>query len=491
MSSADGSLPATALEPARGKAAMPPRRPRSLARRLSIMVFLASFGTVLAACVISYVAMESTLYHAEDQVLLQRAETALEWLDSEPYDEALLFHEITENTIAPREIYLRVFNASGSFSIETPEMSEKTPRALFPDATALARGESRAQTLYNEKGEAFRSLIMHAGSGTAIGETDVYVHASSNISLDDEAIVWFRNLLIVTVVVSMLICLWLGRMIAEHGLKPLTRVAEATRGLDARNLSYRLDRHDMPEEIDRLAGDFNNMMGRLETAYTGLRHYADNVAHELRGPLNKMLLEAEVTLNRKRTADEYRAALESCIEEGQQLTRIVNGILFLARTDQTTRIEAPERLVLTHEVAAVVALFAASAAAASIDLDIKVGAGLRFAGDPTLFRRALANLVGNALAHSPPGSVIGLTGRAEGDRLVISVTDEGSGIEAAHLPHVFDRFFRADGVRTHGENLGLGLPISRSIIRLHDGELTIVSVKNVGTTATISLPRTL
>ncbi len=461
----------------------------SLANRLTIMVFGACFGTVLLACGIAYLAMERTLYHAEDQVLRQRAQTALDWLESGPYDEALLYHEITENTSEPREIYLRLFNEKGSFTIETPDMDKRVPMSLFPPSHDLALGEVKAITLYNDKGEAFRSLVMRVKGGGAINETELIVQASSNTSLDDEAIRWFGELLLAVLIAGMVICFLLARSISRRGLEPLKRIAMATQGLDAQRLDYRLNRERLPREISELAGEINGMLGRLELTYAGLRHYADNVAHELRGPINKMLLEADTILNRERADETYRDALEANAEEARHLARIISSILFLARAESGAMDITKESFFIRKELLRVAEFFEASAEEEGIEVSVECPEDLVLQGDRVLIQRAVSNLVGNSISHGKLGGHILIRAETDRSQIVIHVIDDGEGIPADKIPHVFERFYRADGVRTSGSRLGLGLPIAKSILALHGGTICLDSVAGEGTHIILTLPK--
>jgi two-component system heavy metal sensor histidine kinase CusS len=486
MSFAD-NLTVTATQPVDQGSRQVGERQHSLASRLTIMVFGACFGTVLLACGIAYLAMERTLYHAEDQVLRQRAQTALDWLESGPYDEALLYHEITENTIEPREIYLRILNGSGTFSIETPGMEKSVPPALFPPPRDLALGEARTMTIYNERGQAFRSLAMRVAGGGAINEKEIFVQASSNTSLDDEAIRWFLQLLLAVLVGGMIICLLLARSISRRGLAPLKQIAMAAKGLDAQRLDYRLERKDLPSEVSELAGEINGMLGRLELTYQGLRHYADNVAHELRGPINKMLLEADTTLNRERADEAYRDALEANAEEARHLATIVSSILFLARAESGAMDISRETVHIGRELTRIAEFFEASADEAGMVIRVELPEDLTVQGDRVLIQRAVSNLVSNAISHGKPNGVVVV--RAEtGDGMVrIHVIDDGEGIPADKIAHVFERFYRVDGVRTSGSRLGLGLPISRSIAVLHRGGIHLKSIEGQGTHVVLEL----
>lgn len=227
----------------------------------------------------------------------------------------------------------------------------------------------------------------------------------------------------------------------------------------------------------------------LEAAYTAVQHYADNVAHELRNPVNKMLIGTEVALSRDRPIADYYDALESNMEEAQRLSSIVEALLFLANAENT-RIELEREPVdVNREISVIREYFDATALEAGVELTAKCPQGVQARVDRTLFQRAISNLVSNAISHTPPGGRVRIEAKAIADGVAIEVSDTGEGISPEARAHVFDRFYRADQARSaKSGRLGLGLPITKSIVDLHGGVIALQSELGAGTSIMATFP---
>lgn len=231
------------------------------------------------------------------------------------------------------------------------------------------------------------------------------------------------------------------------------------------------------------------MIAQLRDTQTALRHYADNVAHELRSPINKILVGSEVVLSRARTMEEYQEVLLSNMEECQSLARIVESLLFMAKAahvgDQLDR----QPVSIARELGLIEAFYDASGAEAGIRLSVTCDPALVFPLDRVLFQRAVANLVSNAIAHTPQGGTVAMVARLQDGALRVTVSDSGEGIAEAARERIFDRFYRVDQARsaTSGR-FGLGLPITKSIVDLHGGHIELHSEVGRGTAVTLAFP---
>ncbi len=234
----------------------------------------------------------------------------------------------------------------------------------------------------------------------------------------------------------------------------------------------------------------NGMLQELESANEGLEHYADNVAHELRNPVNKMLLASEVALTRSRTPEEYQDTLVSIVEESQHLSSIVGSLLFLARA-RRTRVDLERQLIeVSSELDVIRAYFETSAQEAGLSLTARCTSDLSIDVDRTLFQRAISNLVSNAIAHTAHGGSVAIQAHATEGFLVIEVQDTGEGVSHEEQARVFDRFYRADKARNASSGrMGLGLPIAKSIMDLHGGSISLRSKVGHGTVVTLTFPR--
>lgn len=234
----------------------------------------------------------------------------------------------------------------------------------------------------------------------------------------------------------------------------------------------------------------NAMLIELESANAGLQHYADNVAHELRSPVNKLLLASEVALSRARTPQEYQDTLVSIVEESQRLSSIIGSLLFLARARRTRQDLERHWVDVGAELEVIRSFFETAAQEAGVALTVDCQPGLSLEVDRTLFQRAVSNLVSNAIAHTPAGGIVAIEVHAGDGGVAIDVRDSGEGVPEDDQARVFDRFYRADRARIAASGrLGLGLPIAKSIMDLHGGSIALRSKLGVGTVVTLSFPR--
>ncbi|WP_166359320.1 heavy metal sensor histidine kinase [Pseudomonas akapageensis] len=280
-----------------------------------------------------------------------------------------------------------------------------------------------------------------------------------------------QHLIWLTVGLSALATALLGAWAARSGLRPLRRMSEVASSVSARSLTTRLPRAQMPIELAELAQAFNAMLGRLDDAFQRLSAFSADIAHELRTPLSNLLTHTQVTLTRPRTLEEYREALHSNLEELQWMAQLVNDMLYLAKADHGLLVPNREPLALDEETDALLEFFTPLAEDAQVRMRRTGQAQL--AGDRNMLRRALSNLLDNALRFTPADGEVNVGMRTTEGQIQLSVENSGEGIDPALLPRLFDRFYRADPARREGssEHAGLGLAITQSIVRAHGGSI--------------------
>lgn len=280
-----------------------------------------------------------------------------------------------------------------------------------------------------------------------------------------------QRLIWMTVGLSALATAILGAWAARSGLRPLRRMSAIAASVSADSLNARLPQAQMPAELAELASSFNAMLERLDDSFQRLSAFSADIAHELRSPLSNLLTHTQVTLTRPRDLEEYREALHSNLEELQWMAQLVNDMLYLAKADHGLLTPRREPLELAIEVDALLEFFTLLAEDSQIELT-REGNG-QIAGDRSMLRRALSNLLDNALRYTPAGGAIKVLIGASVTNVRISIENTGAGIPAEQVPRLFDRFYRADPARREGssEHAGLGLAITQSIIRAHGGQI--------------------
>ena len=285
-----------------------------------------------------------------------------------------------------------------------------------------------------------------------------------------------QHLIWLTVGLSALATALLGAWAARSGLRPLRRMSEVASSVSARSLTTRLPQAQMPIELAELAQAFNAMLGRLDDAFQRLSAFSADIAHELRTPLSNLLTNTQVTLTRPRNLEDYREALHGNLEELQWMAQLVNDMLYLAKADHGLLVPNREPLALDEEADALLEYFSPLAEDARVRLH-RTGEA-RLAGDRNMLRRALSNLLDNALRFTPADGEVNVGMHTMEGQIQLSVENSGEGIDPALLPRLFDRFYRADPARREGssEHAGLGLAITQSIVRAHGGSIRCESI---------------
>lgn len=460
----------------------------SLAARLTAWYVLSSFSLVLIVTGVLYWAVVNGLAYEDSQTLLDKVHVLRGLLAAPHPDEQGITLEIGEDATAPRRAYARILSASGRMLYQSPGMAAVLPQRLFPAPPPLRAQLGRGVRIRSSVGRSFQVLSARVAYGG--GERDAVIQVATDVTADEELLARYRTVLGVLLGLALLACAGAGYQMVHAGLRPVRRIAQAADAIGSSTLDKRLDVAALPAELRDLATTFNGMLGRLEDSFLRLRRFSDDIAHELRTPVNRMLVATEVALGRARKVEEYREVLASNIEDFGRLSRLVQSLLFLARSESPHAHIEKERVDLAHELAAIREFYEAAASEAGVGLSVMCDPGLVAELDRSLLQRAVGNLVENAMAHTPRGGSIVIAGRDDGASLTIDVSDTGCGIAAEHLPHLFDRFYRTDGDRpTRGGNAGLGLSIVRSIASLHGGGVEIASTVNEGTRVALHLPK--
>ncbi len=432
-----------------------------------------------------YWALERSLLGQNVAFLSHKLEVLAVILARQPLDRPGLEQEVRDeagiSARSPSPYLLRVLDQSGRLMAETPGMSVSAPPTAFPSARVLS-----LQTLTWRSGK--RIYLLAALSVPAIEGAGWRLQAALDIDAEIGLLNRYRRDVIVLVVVGVLLAAALGAAITRRGLRPIAQITRTTQRIGAERLNERLRPGAWPQELVALAMEFDRMLERLQESFERLSQFSADLAHELRTPINNLMGEAQVALARERTTDEYARVLHSALEEHARLASMINSMLFLAQADQARLLSAPAPLDASLELEAVAEFYQALAEEHGVELRCEGQCELH--ADPLLLRRALSNLVSNALKSTPRGGHVVLRAAAdEHTASILSVSDTGSGIPADQLPRLGERFYRLDPARTGGANgVGLGLAIVRSIMALHGGALRLESRLGVGTTASLVFP---
>lgn len=281
----------------------------------------------------------------------------------------------------------------------------------------------------------------------------------------------------------------LGFWAIRSGLRPLRGMVAKANDIHTHHLNTRLDPASMPAELREMAVAFNEMLDRLEEGVQRLSGFAADLAHDLRTPINALMMQTQVALGQERSIDEYQALLASTQEEYERLSRMIENTLFLARAENAQLAMRRERLDIKRELAHIADYFEMLAEEKNVQLTLGPMPSQPLFADPVLLRRAVNNLMSNAITYTPPGGRVRLEARAEESWITISVANSGDGVPSFDLERVFDRYYQADPARASGSSVGLGLPIVRVIMHLHGGGAQAEIRPGADTVFSLSFPR--
>jgi len=319
-----------------------------------------------------------------------------------------------------------------------------------------------------------------------------------NTSKPSSVLQAYQNVLIVITVTGGMLIMAFGIMFTQFGLEPLRRLTDKTRDITASRLGdplfFRMGMEDLPAELRELSDSLNDMLQRLQDSFRRLDDFSSDLAHELRTPIGNMLGQSEVALSRARSVEEYRAVLESNVEEFQRLSRMIQDMLFLAQSDNSERALIMEEVDLKEQADKVLEYYEPLLEEKNIRL-LRNGTGTVCA-NRLLVQRAIANLISNAVRHAPRDTdldiAIGVPDSGEPGWTLLKVSNAGSRIPLEDIPWIFQRFFRGEANRTQitegQEGWGLGLAIVKAIMDMHGGQVKVRSEEGL-TSFTLLFPQ--
>jgi heavy metal sensor kinase len=287
-----------------------------------------------------------------------------------------------------------------------------------------------------------------------------------------------------------LLAFFAGRWVCRKALSPVSRMAAAARQMDADSLGQRLPTPGSKDELEDLSRAFNDLLERLEVSFERQRRFTGAASHQLRTPLAAMLGQVQVALRRERSPEEYQRVLSVVQERALHLRKLVEMLLFLSRADSEAGLPDLEAINLTTWLPAHLHSWSEHPRAGDIRLELSSDAPLGVKAHPPLLGQLVDNLLDNACKYSKPGTAITLRLGVEPGLVLLAVQDQGQGIAAEDLPHVFEPFYRSSEARRSGtEGVGLGLAVARRIALAVGGEITLQSHLGHGACFTLRMAR--
>ena len=440
----------------------------TLTARLTLLYTLAS---LLVLCGLGWLVMRANHAHFVDldREYLADKVALVRQVVASSRDRAQLVQRLEELQHSHTGLYLRLEQGP------TPLFTQ--PENPFPEGLK-ASASNLVQSDWPWQAIELRGAAMAIDSASYLGETnqrpltlllamDTHHHTHFMAELQRTLLLY----LLAAALASGLLAWWAAR----RGLAPLRDMRERARRVNAHQLDERMPEARVPVEMAELAHDLNTMLARLQNDFQRLTDFSSDLAHELRTPISNLLTQTQVTLAQPRDAAAYRDTLASNAEEFQRLGRMVSDMLLLAKTEHGLTLPNREPVALREQVQALFDFYDVVADERGIVLVLEGGTTVH--GDKLMLRRAISNLLSNAIRHAPEESrVVVRVTQALGETS-LCVENAGPAIATEHLPRLFDRFYRVDKSRVHlaSDGTGLGLAITQAIMAAHGGSVTVDS----------------
>lgn len=467
----------------------------SITRRLVFSYTLSAFVMLVVTAVFLNWTIHDTLVKAENDYISDRIRVFRAIIESRPDFVDVIRRDIEWEGAYVKfpEYYARILDTHCRTLVETPRMDEFIPTQRFPAPCEVGKEVQRPAR--SENNILYRStngrpyLLGSYWTDTVNPSERLAIQIAIDITSEKGLIQTNQQRMIAVIMLGIVVAGLISVVVARRVLLPLNELAGLAKRITIDKIGMRAkDPLRWPVELRAPAIAFNDMLDRLKDSFVHISQYTSNLAHELRTPINNLMGEAEIALSQERTAEEYRKVLESGLEEHMRLARMIDALLFLARSEHPATPIESSFFDPMDEITRVCSFYEALAEEKQAHIN-RSGGGLMY-GDPILFRRAISNLVSNALYYSSPGVNIDISVTKNGDNFLdVMVSDTGHGIPEEDLNNIFDRFYRVMGSRSSNpQGSGLGLSIVKFIMDLHNGTVTVQSVPGQGTTVTLRFP---
>ena len=435
-----------------------------------------------------YVLLVRALFVRVDESLQAGVSIAATSLSND-LDEGQDYEDAARSTVAEQASgvqMLAVYDGVGRLIAESGRDGDL--QITLPSSNVLSDSEDLLATVLERDRDDRHRLAFRR---IRLPQAEYIVVVGADLEPMDEELEFLRGILGYVVPIALVIAGIGGSFLARQSLAPVVAMADRARRIGVENLSERLPVANPRDELGRLAGTFNELLGRLESSLLQQRQFMADASHELRTPVTTTRTAAAVALQQDhRDEAEYRETLRIVEQQAARLSRVVDDLFTLARADTGSYPIRPMPMYLDEVVDEVVRAARVVAGTRNVSVESTVVPSAAFTGDEELVRRMIANLVDNAVGHAPDGSAVRVELDETDAGYAIAVKDQGPGIPADIRAQIFERFFRGEASRrsTAQDGAGLGLALARWIARAHGGDVAVARSSPSGSTFVVSLP---
>ncbi|ABF39315.1 periplasmic sensor signal transduction histidine kinase [Candidatus Koribacter versatilis Ellin345] len=380
-------------------------------------------------------------------------------------------------------VWLQVLDQDGNWMFRARGMADtfpspSLPRELSPKGRISTGRDGRFHVLMLQKAVSVQDRLYTIEAGAS---TNGIHHTLEQL----------RNVFLFLVPCFVLIAAVGSYYFSRRALRSVDEITAMARSIHERNLNQRLPPLQTNDELQRLSDTLNEMLSRIEAAFTRTRQFTADASHELRTPLSLIRTEAELALRKTRTEEEYRNALGHVLAESERTTELIESLLTLARTDSGAEIIQLVPLQTNTFLRHCTEEWAQVMGEARLRLEVALPSEETWvSADERLLRRLMVVLLDNARKYTPESGYVRVFAELTDREVTVGVQDNGCGIQAEHLPRIFDRFYRVDKARSRGEGgAGLGLSLAKWIAGQHKTEIHVESTPGAGSTFSFRLAR--
>jgi heavy metal sensor kinase len=471
----------------------------------SVRVRLTLWYTAVLACALvalalaTYLVLRRNSARLTDAAIIEMAESFLTTVKAEARDtpgpeglkegieQAISEHKYRDTVFVALDSEGRII-ASSDIQLVPTGLSATTPKML-EDAMDRSTHETQPFRTIRLRDHSYRSYVRHF----AIGGTECTLLVLQSLHRQEEFLKSVLSAFALAIPLSVVLASGGGYFLARRSLSPVVEMSTQAGRIGADNLHERLNVTNSQDELGHLAQSFNGLLDRLDQSFEQQRRFMADASHELRTPVAILCGETDVALSQpSRSPEDYRASLDILRAEAKRLKHIVEDLFTLARADAGQYPLTLGDFYLDELVTECSRSVRTLAAAKRITLCCDASKEMPIHADEALLRRMIMNLLDNAIKYTPPGGNVSVTWDVEDSQYRVTVSDTGRGIPSELQPRIFERFFRADEVRSRsdsdGGGAGLGLSISRWIVQAHGGRLELTRSDRTGSTFTVLLP---
>lgn len=462
---------------------------QAITLQLAFFYGLCSMALITLLSLFLYALLVNFFHHADDQFVTDETRILQTLLLKSDHFTALS-QEVNEVPTALHSsvyhYYIRVLDARQKLLAQTPGMSALLVQHPFFGSAPLSF--TGKETTWWQSADGRHYFLMKKALQSPDHKTAWTIQIALDATHQKAMIKQYRQIFYLIVAGGALLSFGIGYLISRKGMRYLHDLTRMTEKITAQDLQQRIHSELWPYELQKLAKAYNQMLDRIQLAITNLSRFSDDLAHELRTPINNLMGIAEIALSHPTSQDDYEQTIRSMLEELHRVYQVIENLLFLARAENPKLDLQKQPITVQDEIRHLCQIYQALADEKNIQLTHDGEATLWV--NQVMFRRMAANLLSNAMHYTPDKGCVHIAIKPCDDQGVqIRFIDNGIGIDEAHQPHLFQRFYRTDWARTqHAGGSGLGLSIVKSIVDLHQGTISVTSRLNQGTTIQVHFP---